>query len=243
MKRKRFSTERIVTVLKQHEMEMAVQDLIRQVGITEQTFYRWKRQYGGLESDQIRELKQVAEENARLKRLVAELSLDKAVLQDVLSKNSPARGHERGRGVRSRVAWLLGTAGLFFDLAASLDPAAIEPTRSSNRTAAKNARTEGQRRRQQDRGRADPLWATGGCMFCFGAGDRGSGGTLSTGSIARKASRCESRGRDVARWSSRVRRAPCRRRRTRPGRWNRRTVPQAATSCTINSLTVPSSGR
>lgn len=60
-----------------------MKDLIRQIGITEQTFYRWKRQYSGLESDQVRELKQVVEENARLKRLVAELSLDKAVLQDV----------------------------------------------------------------------------------------------------------------------------------------------------------------
>lgn len=71
MKRKRFSTEQIVAVLKQAELGLPVADLIRQVGITEQTFYRWKRQYGGLESDQVRELKQVTEENVRLKRLVA----------------------------------------------------------------------------------------------------------------------------------------------------------------------------
>ena len=91
MKRKRFSTEQIVAVLKQAELGLPVADLIRQVGITEQTFYRWNRQYGGLESDQVRELKQVVEENARLKKLVAELSLDKAVLQDVLSKKFPGR--------------------------------------------------------------------------------------------------------------------------------------------------------
>ena len=91
MKRQRFSTEQIVSVLKQAEMGLPVKDLIRQIGITEQTFYRWKRQYGGLESDQVRELKQVVEENARLKRLVAELSLDKAVLQDVLSKKFPGQ--------------------------------------------------------------------------------------------------------------------------------------------------------
>ena len=91
MKKQRFSTEQIVTVLKQAEMGLPVKDLIRQVGITEQTFYRWKRQYGGLESDQVRELKQVVDENARLKRLVAELSLDKAVLQDVLSKKFPGQ--------------------------------------------------------------------------------------------------------------------------------------------------------
>lgn len=72
-------------------MGLPVKDLIRQIGVTEQTFYRWKRQYGGLESDQVRELKQVVEENARLKRLVAELSLDKAVLQDLLSKKFPGQ--------------------------------------------------------------------------------------------------------------------------------------------------------
>lgn len=91
MKKQRFSTEQIVSVLKQAEMGLPVADLIRRVGITEQTFYRWKRQYGGLESDQVRELKQVVEENARLKKLVAELSLDKAVLQDVLSKKFPGQ--------------------------------------------------------------------------------------------------------------------------------------------------------
>lgn len=91
MKKQRFSTEQIVSVLKQAEMGLPVKDLIRQIGISEQTFYRWKRQYGGLESDQVRELKQVVEENARLKRLVAELSLDKAVLQDVLSKKFPGQ--------------------------------------------------------------------------------------------------------------------------------------------------------
>lgn len=87
VKRKRFSVEQIVAVLKQAELGMPVADLIRQVGISEQTFYRWKKQYAGMQSDQVRELKQLQEENARLKKLVAELSLDKAILQDVASKN------------------------------------------------------------------------------------------------------------------------------------------------------------
>jgi len=91
MKKQRFSTEQIVAVLKQAELGLPVADLIRQIGISEQTFYQWKRQYAGLESDQVRELKQVVEENGRLKKLVAELSLDKAVLQDVLSKKFPGR--------------------------------------------------------------------------------------------------------------------------------------------------------
>ena len=91
MKKKRFSTEQIVAVLMQAEMGLSVSDLIGQLGISEQTFYRWKKQYGGLQSEQVRELKQLVEENGRLKKLVAELSLDKAVLQDVLSKKLPGQ--------------------------------------------------------------------------------------------------------------------------------------------------------
>lgn len=87
MKKKRFSVEQIVAVLKQAELGMPVADLIRRVGISEQTFYRWKKQYAGLQSDQVRELKQLQDENGRLKKLVAELSLDKAILQDVATKN------------------------------------------------------------------------------------------------------------------------------------------------------------
>ena len=87
MKKKRFSVEQIVAVLKQVELGMPVAEVIRRIGISEQTFYRWKKQYSGLQSDQVRELKQLQDENARLKKLVAELSLDKAILQDVATKN------------------------------------------------------------------------------------------------------------------------------------------------------------
>jgi putative transposase len=86
MKRKRFSVEQVVAVLKQAELGTPVADLIRKVGITEQTFYRWKKQYQGMESDQVRELKQLQEENTQLKRVVADLTLDKVMLQDVLAK-------------------------------------------------------------------------------------------------------------------------------------------------------------
>ena len=86
MKRKRFSVEQIVAVLKQAEGGVPVTGLIRKVGISEQTFYRWKKQYVGLEVDQVHQLKQLQEENARLKRLVADLTLDKVMLQDVLGK-------------------------------------------------------------------------------------------------------------------------------------------------------------
>ena len=72
MKRKRFSVEQIVAILKQAEMGMPVAELIRRVGISEQTFYRWKKQFTGLENDQVRQLKQLQDENGRLKKLVAE---------------------------------------------------------------------------------------------------------------------------------------------------------------------------
>lgn len=86
MKKKRFSVEQIVGILKQAEVGVPIAELIRRVGISEQTFYRWKKQYVGLEVDQLRQLKQLQEENQRLKRLVADLTLDKTMLQDVLAK-------------------------------------------------------------------------------------------------------------------------------------------------------------
>jgi putative transposase len=86
VKRKRFSVEQIVAVLKQAEMGPPVSDLIRHLGIAEPTFYRWKQRYAGLESEQVRGFQQLQEEHTKLKRLVADLSLDKVMLQDILSK-------------------------------------------------------------------------------------------------------------------------------------------------------------
>jgi putative transposase len=86
VKKKRFSVEQIVGVLKQAEVGVPIGELVRQVGISEQTFYRWKKRYAKLEVDQVRQLKQLQEENQRLKRLVADLTLDKTMLQDVLAK-------------------------------------------------------------------------------------------------------------------------------------------------------------
>lgn len=96
MKKKRFSVEQIVAVLKEAELGTPAAELIRKVGISEQTFYRWKKVYGGLEPSQARRLKQLEEENAKLKRLVADLSLDKIMLQDVLKKNVWSAPHLQG---------------------------------------------------------------------------------------------------------------------------------------------------
>ena len=94
MKRKRFSVEQIVAVLKQAELGMPVADVIRQMGISEQTFCRWKKQCAGLQSNQVREFKQLQDENARLKKVVAELTLDKVILETVGTKERDVVGIE-----------------------------------------------------------------------------------------------------------------------------------------------------
>ncbi len=87
MRRSRFKEEQIIAVLKQSEAGMATPELCRQHGISPQTFYRWKAKYGGLDVSEARRLKQLEEENARLKRVVADLTLDNLLLKDIASGN------------------------------------------------------------------------------------------------------------------------------------------------------------
>ncbi len=86
MRKSKFTDSQIAFALKQVETGTPVRELIRKLGITEQTFYRWKRKYGGLDAAEMRRLKQLEEENRKLKAMVADLSLDKAMLQEVISK-------------------------------------------------------------------------------------------------------------------------------------------------------------
>ena len=86
MKKKRFSVEQISGILKQAELGAPIPELCRQHGISEQSYYRWKKVYGGMEPSEARELKALRDENTKLKRLVADLSLDKVMLQDVVQK-------------------------------------------------------------------------------------------------------------------------------------------------------------
>ncbi len=86
MKRSRYSEEKILYALKQAESGTQVGDVCRQMGISEATFYVWKKKYGGLSLTELRELRQLREENAKLKRLVADLTLDRHVLQGIVKK-------------------------------------------------------------------------------------------------------------------------------------------------------------
>jgi putative transposase len=86
MKASKFSEAQIAFVLKQAEEATAVGEVCRKAGISEATFYTWRKRYAGLMPSEVKRLRQLEEENAKLKRLVADLSLDKAMLQDVLSK-------------------------------------------------------------------------------------------------------------------------------------------------------------
>lgn len=86
MKRKRHTEEQIIRTLKQNEAGTPVKELVRQMGITEQTFYRWKSKFGGMEVSDAKKLKSLEEENRRLKTMVADLMLDNKILKDVNSK-------------------------------------------------------------------------------------------------------------------------------------------------------------
>jgi putative transposase len=84
--RKRHSPEQIAAALRQAEAGVPVAEIIRKLGIHENTFYTWKRRFGGLGTPEIRELRQLREENAKLKQIVADLSLDRKMLQEIISK-------------------------------------------------------------------------------------------------------------------------------------------------------------
>ena len=86
MKKSRFSEQQIAFILKQGDEGVAVAEVCRQAGISEATYYNWRKKYAGLMPSEMKRLRQLEEENAKLKRLVADLSLDKAMLQDVVSR-------------------------------------------------------------------------------------------------------------------------------------------------------------
>ena len=85
MKRKRFKEEQIIAILKEAEAGLPVSELLRKYGISQQTYYRWKSKFGGLELSDAKRLRQLEEENRQLKRLVADQALDIQMLKEVVS--------------------------------------------------------------------------------------------------------------------------------------------------------------
>jgi putative transposase len=90
--KKRNTAEQIITKLREAEVELAkgrkIPEVARKLGITEQTYYRWRKEYGGLRTDQARRLKELEKQNSQLKKLVADLSLDNAILKEAAYPNS-----------------------------------------------------------------------------------------------------------------------------------------------------------
>jgi putative transposase len=84
MKRKRYTEEQIISILKSHDAGRSVPDLAREYGIAENTIYRWKSKFGGMEVSEAKRLRELEQENAKLKRLLAEAELDKAAMKEVI---------------------------------------------------------------------------------------------------------------------------------------------------------------
>jgi|LUME01.1.fsa_nt_gb transposase-like protein len=115
MPRTRYSTEQIVTKLRQAEVELGrglrVPQMCKKLGISEQTYYRWRKEYGGLRLDQAKRLKELERENIRLKKLVADQALDTAILKEAASGNCGARTGDVKPWTMSAHGWASPSGG------------------------------------------------------------------------------------------------------------------------------------
>jgi len=113
MKRSRFTEEQIIRILKEQETGLPTAEVCRKHGISSASFYKYKAKYGGMDVSDARKLKALEDENAKLKKLLAETMLDIAILKDVASKNGDARREARCSGSCLCSAWSEPTSGVF----------------------------------------------------------------------------------------------------------------------------------
>ena len=112
MRRSRFSEEQIIGILKEHQARRGVAELCRKYGISDATFYKWRSKYGGLEVSEAKRLRSLELENAKLKRLLADVMLDVSTLKEMLGKTSNAQYPERSGGLGDEGKGALAAAGV-----------------------------------------------------------------------------------------------------------------------------------
>ena len=95
MKRTRFTENQIINVLKEYESGKSMVDLCREQGISKATFFNWKKKYGGLEASELKRIKELEQENSRLKKMYADLSLDYQIVKEVLKKSGYQSGNKK----------------------------------------------------------------------------------------------------------------------------------------------------
>lgn len=183
MKRARFTDEQIISVLKEHEAGAKAADLARKHGTSEATLYNWKAKYGGMDVSEAKRLKTLEDENAKLKKLLAEQMLDAAAMRELLSKNGRARRAARRRRASAGRHWPVGHVW----------PAALSVRIgrwSDTVHAAHRTRNFVQGCGSLPTSGGAPV--IGGCSSCLGEKASRRASTASTGSIAKRGSRCAS---------------------------------------------------
>jgi putative transposase len=140
MTRKRHTEEQIIAVLKDAQAGVSVQELCRKHGISDATFYKWRTKYAGLEVSDVKKLRQLEEENRRLKQMVAEQALDIQALKAITAKTGKAQGETDSRHVSGGTLWAESATGVSISGAGSEHVTVLQPPTGRQRTSDENSR-------------------------------------------------------------------------------------------------------